>query len=458
VRVESAQSRGKRESGARVKSGGSCFRERDFMSFCMRFSTTALAGVLVFACSVACNAAGEAAATPAALNRVAKIQAALKEQKLDGWLFYDFRGTNPIATRVLLLQGGGSRRWFYFIPASGTPVRIVHAIEPRRLDSLPGEKKIYGAWPTLQTAIRDALKGQKRIAMEYSPDGAIPYVARVDAGTIDFVRSTGVTVVTSGELVQQFEAVWTTAQREQHERAAKALRQVVDEAWGQIARAIRNGEPIDERAVQQRCTQRKEELGLTSEPPIVAVTANAADPHYFPVGTRSSPIRRGDLVLIDIIGKMKEPGAVFADITWMGVVDDKVPERFARIFQIVIEARDAAVEFVRARARSGNLPSGAQVDDVARGVIVKAGYGANFIHRTGHSIGEEVHGNGTHLDNFETHDDRRMLPHTCFSIEPGIYLPGDFGVRSEVNVYLDGNDAIVTGGPVQREIVAILAR
>lgn len=431
------------------------------MSFGMRLPHPALAAAFAFACSafVPVVIAAESESNPAAAERVAKIQSALREQKLDGWLFYDFRGTNPIANKVLLLPAGfASRRWFYFIPASGAPTRIVHTIEPGRLDHLPGEKKIYGAWTTLQAAIRDALKGKQRVAMEYSPDGAIPYVARVDAGTVDFVRSTGVAVVSSGELVQRFEAVWTPAQRDQHERAAKALRQVVDEAWDQIARAIRAGEPIDERAVQQRCAQRKEELGVTGEPPIVAIGPNAANPHYFPVGPRSSPIRRGDLVLIDIIGKVKEPGAVFADITWMGVVDDQVPERFTRIWKIVAEARDAALAFVREGARSGQLPLGAQVDDVARGVITRAGYGANFIHRTGHSIAEEVHGNGTHMDNFETHDDRHLLPHTCFSIEPGIYLPGDFGVRSEVNVYLDNRDAIITGGPPQREIVAILAR
>jgi Xaa-Pro dipeptidase len=396
--------------------------------------------------------------SPQGLAQVERIQAALKEAKLDGWLFFDFRGTNPIANRILLLPGGGSRRWLYYIPAEGTPMRIVHAIEPRRLDHLPGTKTIYGAWPTLQAAIRAAVGGRKTIAMEYSPDGAIPYVARVDAGTIDFVRSTGATVVSSGELVQQFEAVWTPQQRQQHETAARALHQVVDEAWDQIARAIRAGEFIDERIVQERCARRKAELGLTDEPPIVAVTANAADPHYFPVGPRSTEIRRGDLVLIDIIGKVRAPGAVYSDITWVGVVGETVPERYAAIWQIVAGARDAAFEFVRAGARSGKLPTGAQVDDVARGFITRAGHGAQFIHRTGHSIDEDVHGNGTHLDNFETNDVRHLLPHTCFSIEPGIYLPGDFGVRSEINVYLDGTDAIITGGAAQTAIVPILAR
>ena len=403
------------------------------------------------------------AAAPSAsargIEQVARIQRALKARGLDGWLFYEFRGTNPIANRVLLLppDGGGSRRWLCFIPAEGPPVRIVHAIEPRRLDHLPGEKIVYSAWPTLQAAIRQALAGRKTVAMEYSPEGAIPYVARVDAGTVEFVRTTGVSVVTSADLVQEFEAVWSPAQRTQHERAAHALRQVVNEAWVAIARAILAGEAIDERAVQAFCVRRKEQLGLTLEPPIVAVNANAADPHYFPAGPRSSPIRRGDLVLIDIVGKVREPHAVHADITWVGIVADQVPEPVNRIWQIVRDARDAAIAFVRDGARRGALPAGFEVDDVARGAITQAGYGAQFIHRTGHAIGEEVHGNGTHLDNFETHDERRLLPGTGFSIEPGIYLPGEFGIRSEVNIYLDGHDAVITGGEPQREIVRILA-
>lgn len=425
----------------------------------MKFPRSALACLTLFLMAhlSTAHAAEDTPPTPRALEQVARIQAALREAGLDWWLFFDFRGTNPIAQRILLLQSGGSRRWFYFVPAQGTPVRIVHAIEPHRLDSLPGTKTIYGAWPTLQAAIRATLAGKKKIAMEYSPNGAIPYVARVDAGTVEFVRSTGVEVVTSGDLVSKFEAVWSEAQREQHDRAAKALRIVVNEAWAQIAAAIRAGQPIDERAVQEQCAKRKAELGVTDEAPIVAVNANAADPHYFPVGPRSSPIKRGDLVLIDIIGKVKEPGAVHADITWMGVVDETVPERFDKIWKIVAGARDAAVEFIRVGARAGKLPTGAAVDDVCRAVIAKAGYADQFLHRTGHSIGEEVHGNGTHMDNFETNDTRRLLPRTCFSIEPGIYLAGDFGIRSEVDIYLDGKDAIITGGPAQAGIVPILA-
>ena len=407
------------------------------------------------------SAAEPNAPTPgtAVAGRVAKIQAALQAAGIDGWLFYDFRGINPIANRLLLMPGGGiaTRRWLYFIPASGEPGRIVHAIEPHRLDHLPGTKTVYGAWSTLQDAIRAALAGKKRIAMEYSPDGGIPYLSRVDAGTVELVRSTGATVVSSGGLLEQFEAVWTPAQRAQHERAATILRQVIHEAWAQIARATRAGEFIDERLVQLQCAKRAEELGLGNEPPIVAVNANAADPHYFPLGPRSTPIRRGDLVLIDITGKLREPGAVCADITWMGVVAETVPARFEKIWTIVAAARDAAVELIRTRAREGKLTAGYEVDDAARGVITRAGYGPQFLHRTGHSIDLEVHGNGTHMDNFETHDERRLVPHTCFSIEPGIYLAGDFGIRSEIDVYLDGTTPVITGGPAQQAIVPILA-
>lgn len=400
-----------------------------------------------------------APAAAAVTERVAKIQSALQAAGIDGWLFYDFRGINPIANRILLMPSGGiaSRRWLYFVPATGAPVAIVHAIEPHRLDHLPGAKTVYSAWPTLQDAIRTALAGKKKVAMEYSPDGGIPYLARVDAGTVEFVRSTGSEVVTSGGLLEQFEAVWSTAQRAQHDRAATILRQVINEAWAQIARATRAGEFIDERIVQEQCAKRAEELGLGHDLPIVAVNANAADPHYFPLGPRSSPIRRGDLVLIDITGKLREPNSVNADITWMGVVDEAVPARFEKIWTIVAAARDAAVDFIRARAAAGQLPAGFEVDDVARGVITKAGYGEKFIHRTGHSIDLEVHGNGTHMDNFETRDERRLVPHTCFSIEPGIYLAGDFGIRSEVDVYLDGTTPVITGGPAQRSIIPILA-
>ena len=396
---------------------------------------------------------------PAAVERVAKIQAALREAGVEAWLFYDFHGSNPLARSVLLVPDGAmsSRRWFYFVPAQGEPVKIVHAIESANLDHLPGIKRIYAAWSQLAVVLRDTLKGKGRVAMEYSAEAAIPTVSRVDAGTIEMVRKAGGTVVSSGDLLQKFEAVWTAQQREQHDRAAVAIRAIVDEAWKVIARRFRAGAGLDERTLQQHMSQRMTEMGLeTDHPPIVAVGPNAADPHYDPPEEGSAPIREGDLVLLDIWGKVKEPGAVYADITWMGVVAETVPERYDRVWKIARQARDAALEFVRTSVRAGTYPAGWQVDDASRGVIFQAGFGPDFPHRTGHSIHTEVHGNGANLDNLETHDERKLVPGTCFSIEPGIYLKGDFGIRTEIDVCLDGRDAVVTGGPPQEAIVPIL--
>jgi Xaa-Pro aminopeptidase len=431
------------------------------LSVCILLAAAA-APVILFAATAGGPGAPPSGAPPPdprSVERVGQIQAALREAGIDSWLFYDFRGSNPIAARILHLPEDAiaTRRWLYFIPAEGEPVRIVHAIEPARLDHLPGAKLVYSAWNQLHAAIRQSVKGRSTVAMEYSPDGAIPYIARVDAGTVELVRKPGVRVVTSADLVQRFEAVWTPEQREQHERAAVILRSLVKEAWSLIARRTRAGAELDERRVQRHLWGRMREKGLEADhPPIVAVGANAADPHYAPPEEGSAPIRRGDLVLIDIWGKLREPRAVYADITWMGAVAETVPERYTGIWKIVRQARDAALAFVQRSVRSGRFPAGWQVDDVARGVILEAGYGAEFIHRTGHSIDEEVHGNGANMDNFETHDDRRLIPGTCFSIEPGIYLPGDFGIRSEIDVYIGNDDATATGGPPQEEIFPIM--
>ena len=399
-------------------------------------------------------------AKPASVERVAKMQAALRQAHLDGWLLFDFRGSNPIASRVLLLPEGqmATRRWFYFIPAEGEPVKIVHAIEASQLDTLPGTPRVYGRWEELLFTLRETLKGRKQIAMEYSPEGAIPYVSRVDAGTVEMVRKAGPVVVTSADLVQTFEAVWTPAQREQHERAAVALRTLVDEAWTLVARRTAAAAVFDERSIQQHLADRMRELGLEFDhPPIVAIGPNAALPHYDVPQSGSSQIKRGDLLLIDIWAKVREEGAVYADITWMGQVSETVEERYAQVFSIVAAARDAAFEFVKKSAASGKLPMGWQVDDACRAVIQASGHGLHYIHRTGHSIGVQVHGDGANLDNYETRDERRLLPGTCFSIEPGIYVPGEFGMRSEIDVCLDGTTPVVTGGPAQTAIVPILA-
>ena len=408
-------------------------------------------------------------AEPTSAERVAQIQTALRTAKLDGWLFYDFRGSDPLAPRILMLgdHASGSRRWFYYIPASGEPTKIVHSIERYKLDALPGKRLVYRGWEELRTHLGATVSGhppgqrprsavERRIAMQYSPMNDIPYMSRVDAGTIEQVRSCGAEVVTSAELVQQFEAVWTPAQKQSHIEASDKTHRIILEAFSEIARRIRANEPVTEYDIQQFIVRRWDQEALIPEPGIVAVNANSANPHYAPTREVTLPIKRGDFVLIDIASKLKKPGAVFTDQTWTGYVGETVPEEFTRIFNIVREARDSAVEFVRKNIRAGKFVRGAEIDDVSRGVIQRAGYGEQFTHRTGHSIGEEGHGNGVNIDNFETRDSRRLIPGIAFSIEPGIYLEGKFGVRSEIDVYVGEKDIEVTGQPIQTEIVAIL--
>ena len=400
--------------------------------------------------------------------RVREIQSALRASGLDGWLFYDFRHSDPLAYRILKLPEGGvtTRRWFYFVPVVGEPVKVVHSIEQHRLDQLPGRRIIYRSWQELHDAVGAALASGglkskrvllRKVAMQYSPNNDIPYVARVDAGTVEVVRSMpGVSVVTSADLVQQFEAAWTPEQLAMHREAADKLHRIIREAFAEIARRVRAGEPTTEYDIQQFIVRRLTEEGMTNDGPNVSAGANTANPHYQPDAQHSAPIRRGDFVLFDVSEKLKRPGATVADQTWTGYVGDSVPEEYVRVFQIVREARDAATDFVRQAFREGRVIRGAQVDDVARGVIKRAGYGEQFTHRTGHSIGEEGHGNGANIDDFETRDSRRIIPRTCFSIEPGIYLEGRFGVRSEINVYVSDKDIEVTGQPIQTEIVPIL--
>ncbi len=402
------------------------------------------------------------------VKRVAEIQAALREANLDGWLFYDFRRSDPLAYRILRLptQGVTTRRWLYYVPVVGEPVRVVHSIERYRLDALPGRKIIYASWEQLHAGLRDALASGglqskrvllRKIAMQYSPMGDIPYVARVDAGTIELVRSMpGVSVVTSADLVQQFEATLTPEQLATHREAADKLRRVILEGFAEIGRRIKADEPTTEYDIQQFMSRRLAEEGMTAGGGNVSSGANSANPHYHPTAERNAPIRRGDFVLFDVSEKLKRPGAIVADQTWVGYVGETVPDEYVKVFQIVREARDSATAFVRAAVRDGKIIRAAEVDDVSRGRIKRAGYGEQFTHRTGHSIGEEGHGNGANIDNFETRDSRRITPRTVFSIEPGIYLEGRFGVRSEINVYVSDRDIEVTGQPVQTEIIAIL--
>jgi Xaa-Pro dipeptidase len=407
-------------------------------------------------------------AEPTPAERVAEIQKALQAAKLDGWLFYDFRGSDPLAARILRLgeHASGSRRWFYYIPASGEPTKIVHSIERAKLDALPGKRVTYRGWEELHARVAGAIQGPpenrprqsvtKRIAMQYSPNNDIPYISRVDAGTIELVRSFGAEVVTSAELVQQFEAVLTPAQKQSHVEASDKLHRVLMEAFAEIGIDIRAEKPITEYDIQQFIARRLDEEGMTREDGIVAVNANTANPHYFPTRETASPIKRGDFVLFDIVSKLRQPGAICTDQTWTGFVGDTVPEEYVRIFNIVQEARDAATEFVRKNVREGKRIHGAEVDDVSRGVIKRAGYGEQFTHRTGHSIGEECHGNGVNIDNFETRDSRFITAGVLFSIEPGIYQEGKFGVRSEIDVYVGDKDIEVTGQPIQTAIVTIL--
>jgi Xaa-Pro aminopeptidase len=391
--------------------------------------------------------------------RVSRIQEAIRNQPgLDGWLFYDFRHLDPLAYRVLLLDSSlhVTRRWYYWIPAQGQPIKLQHRIEPHVLERLPGEARAYVSWREQQQALSAILHAAKRVAMQYSPMNAIPYLSRVDAGTIELVRSFQVEVVTSADLVQQFEAVWDDGQLASHRVAAEGLRTIVNEAFAWVGTSLSGRRNVTEYGLQQYILSRMHSRDLvTSSPPIVAVNSNSADPHYGPSIDGDVTIRQGDFVLIDLWAKQAVPGAVYADITWTGFVGPSVPVLHQEVFEIVRQARDAAVTFVQDQVRAGVFPFGSEVDDVCRQVIQDAGYGKYFVHRTGHSIGEEVHGNGANIDNLETQDARRLLPGTCFSIEPGIYLPNQFGIRSELDVYLSFHDAVVHGLPVQKEIVPI---
>jgi Xaa-Pro dipeptidase len=385
-------------------------------------------------------------------QRIRDIQEALRQEGVDGWLFCDFRGSDPLAYRILGLDTRqiSTRRWYYYIPSEGEPAGVVSSVEPHRLDALPGQKRVFLSWQQLHAALAETLRGVRRLAMQYSPGNAIPYVSRVDAGTVELVRRLGIEVVSSADLVQRFEAVWSAVQWQSHLRAAAGVRETVDEAFAYI----RQNTPVSEYAVQQFILQRFAARGLVANhPPIVAINAHSADPHFEPT-PESGLIRPGDFVLIDLWAK--EPDGVYADYTWTGFMGKVVPDRHREIFTIVRNARDAAIAFVKDRIAKEQSFRGYEVDAAARKIITDAGYGNYFVHRTGHSIGEEVHGNGANMDGLETQDERRVLPGSCFSVEPGIYLAGEFGVRSEVNVYVTEREAIVTGTPMQTEVVPIL--
>ena len=385
------------------------------------------------------------------------IQSTLREEKIDGWLFYDIMHRDPIAYRVLGLSDVmAKRRWFYWIPAKGEPRKLVHRIESFGLDSLPGEKMLYSAQDELQKNLPKLLGRAKTIAMQYSPKNAIPYVSLVDAGTIELIRSFKKKVVSSVDLVQHFEATWTQEQYQGHVEAGRRIDKITRAAFERAAKLVRDKVAFTEFDLQSWMLEQFRENQLVSDSaPNVSVGPHSGDPHYEPSKHSSAPVREGDLMLLDVWGKLDKPNSVFYDITWMGFLGKKVPEKYAKIFDVTKRARDAAVNFVRESVAAGRTTEGWQVDKAARDVIAKAGYAKQFVHRTGHSIGQEVHGAGANMDNLESHDVRRIIPRTCFSIEPGIYSP-EFGVRTEVNVYVGEKEAGVTGA-VQNEILALLS-
>ena len=385
------------------------------------------------------------------------IQSALREANLDGWLFYDHHRRDPIAYRVLKIRPAMcTRRWYYLIPKEGEPRKLVHRIEAHNLDELPGTEERYSSWREQREGLSRLLHAKERVAMQYSALNNIPYVGLVDAGTVELVKSCGVEVVSSADLVQQFEARWSEDQWQSHLAAGELVHRAVRAGFATIRDAVRAGKEITEYDVQQEMVRLFAANGLIAdEPPCVAVNANTANPHYSPSADLPQPIHAGDFVLLDVWAKQNKPGAVYFDITWTGYVGEKVPEKYATVFAVVREARDSAIGLVQNSLRAGRVIYGYEVDNAARQVIESKGYGTFFVHRTGHSIGEEVHGNGANMDNFETHDERRIMARTGFSIEPGVYLH-DFGVRSEVNVFTGTRDARVTG-EIQTEIVPILA-
>jgi Xaa-Pro aminopeptidase len=388
------------------------------------------------------------------------IQSAIREAGYDGWLFYDHHHRDPIGERILGLDPKAhiTRRWYYFIPAAGEPRRLVHRIEQGRLDSLPGTKGLYSSWQELAFGLEAMLAGTRRIAMQYSPNNAIMYVSMVDAGTVEFLRSIGKLVMSSADLVSQFEAVLSEEQMASHSAAQQLIDNILAEGWKEIGRRLRPssggaGKLTEFDHVQWLSKAMRHEGLVWENGPNVSVNANSSDSHYEPTAERSSPINEGDFVLIDIWGRPDTPGSIFYDITWTGVVGREPNRLEQQVFATVRNARDAAIEAVKSAFERNRAICGYEADDAARSVIKAAGFGNYFTHRTGHNIAEDLHGPGAHLDNLETHDERLILPNTCFSVEPGVYLP-DFGVRSEVNMMTAQGKAWVTGH-IQRELVRI---
>ena len=389
---------------------------------------------------------------------IGAVQQALKADGLDAWLLYDFHGSNPVSYSLAGMAGNGhlaTRRWFYLIPQSGEPRALVHAIESHNLDHLPGSKTVYAGRAKLQDGLAKILKDARRVAMEYSPNGNIPYVSRVDAGTIELIRSMGVEVLSSGDLIQQFEASWDDAAIATHRTASEKLYRIKDQAFEEVARRLRDNVPTTEYDIQQQMVAWFRDEGLTSDSaPCVSAQENAGNPHYLATAATHRAIRKDELVLLDLWGKLTTPNAVYADITWMGFAGQNVPERMTNAFAAICNARDAAVSTVQDAVQAGRQVRGFEADAAARKVLIDAGYEDAILHRTGHSLGENVHGNGAHLDDYETHDERRLMPGSGFTIEPGLYFK-DFGVRTEINMVWAAKGPEVTG-PRQKAILSLL--
>ena len=389
--------------------------------------------------------------------QLARIQEALRERGIDGWLCCDFRNRDGLAYGVLGLDFGklSTRRWYYFIPAKGAPRKLVSAVEEHRLDALPGAARVYLSWKELHAGLKRLLGANKRIAMQYSPLNNVPYVSVVDAGTVELVKRLGHKIVSSADLVQIFVALIGPEGYRTHKEAGAAVDRIRAEAFARIGAAVRSGNGATEYDIQQYIMRRFDEEGLvTDSPPMVGTNERPADPHFDLTRANTRSFAHGDTVLLDLWAKRNVPGAIYYDITWCGYIGTP-PAKYVEIFDVVRRARDAAVAFVADRFAAGAACRGWEVDDVCRGVVKKAGYGKFFRHRTGHSIGEETHGNGVNIDNLETKDERALMPGCCFSIEPGIYLPGEMGVRTEVDVFIRDDGTPEVTGEIQRELVKI---
>lgn len=396
------------------------------------------------------------------LQKIFKLQNILKELQIDGWLLYDFKGSNKLVYKILEIDSKFhiTRRFFYFIPKIGEPVQIVSAVESNVLNklNLPGKKIVYSNLSSLHYALSDVLHDVKKIAMEYSPKNMIPYISYVDAGTIELVKSYGVDIISSGDLIAKFTAVWTKEQYEENKVVANNIYKIVKDAFNFIGENIKNNKIVTEYAVQQFILKQFENYGyITDFPPIVAVNANAADPHYEISQEHSAEIKKGDLVLIDLWCKPNNSQAVWSDITWMGYVGSEIPEKLKKIFRVLVDAREKAFQLVAERFAKKSKIQGYEIDIAARNVIDDAGYGKFFVHRTGHSITTELHGDGPNADNYESKDERIIMPGMCFSIEPGIYIPNEFGFRTEIDVFVNFDGTVeCLGGERQFEILPII--